>query len=218
MSEMSTFEAIESLRAAWRFRPDPVPEPVIRRIVEAATRAASGGNSQPWRFVVVRDAETRRKIGALYLEAWNLYRPAVERALGGPAVGQARSMLAAAQTLAEKLAEVPVHVIVGVRKPPVGATLRDEKGNALDVGTVYASVYPAVQNLVLAATSLGLATRLVTLHRIREAELKSLLGIPGDVETVALLPLGYPDGTFRLRPRLPLAAVCHWDRWGKQAP
>ena len=77
------FETIDNLRAAWRFKPDPVPDDAIRTVLRAATRAASGGNAQPWRFVVVRDAAVRRQIGALYLRAWNLYRPATERMLGG---------------------------------------------------------------------------------------------------------------------------------------
>ena len=68
------FETIDNLRAAWRFKPDPVPDDAIRKILRAATRAASGGNTQPWRFVVVRDPELRRQVGALYLRAWKVYR------------------------------------------------------------------------------------------------------------------------------------------------
>ena len=69
------------------------------------------------------------------------------------------------------------------------------------------------QNLMLAAVGLGLATRLLTLHRIFEAELKSLLAIPAEVETVALIPLGYPDGQFKLRKRLSVDDITHWERW-----
>ena len=208
------FEAIDNLRAAWRFKPDPVPDDAIRKILRAATCAASGGNVQPWRFVVVRDAAVRRQIGALYLRAWNVYRPATERLLGGVLPPQAQSMLAAAEVLAQNFHAVPVHIVVGVQLPPPGFALRDEHGQPLDAGNPYSSIYPAVQNLILAATALGLGTRLITLHRIYERELKQLLGIPERVETAALIPLGYPDGTFKRRPRLPLAAVAFSDQWG----
>jgi nitroreductase len=210
------FETIDNLRAAWRFKPDPVPEALIRRIIEAATRSASGGNSQPWRFVVVRDAELRRRIGEFYLKAWNVYRPATERAFGAALTGQGASMLAGAEALAHHFGEVPVHIVVGVQKPPPGFALRDAHGEVIEAGTIYSSIYPAVQTLIIAATALGLATRLITLHRIYESELKRLLDIPEHIETVALLPLGYPDGAFRRRPRLPVAAVTHWDRWGNK--
>lgn len=207
------FETIDSQRAAWRFKPDAVPDAAIRTVLRAATRAPSGGNAQPWRFVVVRDAALRRQIGALYLRAWNVYRPATERLLGGVLPPQAQSMLDAAEALAQGFHAVPVHIVVGLQLPPPGFTLRDEQGQALEAGNPYSSIYPAVQNLMLAAAALGLATRLITLHRIYERELKTLLDIPEWVETAALIPLGYPDGTFIRRPRLPLRAVAYADRW-----
>ena len=210
------FETLNSLRAAWRFKPDPVPDDAIRKILHAATRAASGGNMQPWRFLVVRDRELRRQIGALYLRAWNVYRPATERLLGGVLPPQAQSMLAGAEALAQNFHAVPVHIIVGVQLPPPGFALRDEHGNVMEAGNAYSSIYPAVQNLMLAASALGLGTRLITLHRIYERELKELLGIPEHVETAALIPLGYPDGTFKRRPRQPLDAVAYSDRWGSK--
>ncbi len=216
---MDVFEAIDSQRAAWRFKPDPVPDDAIRAILRAATHAPSGGNAQPWRFVVVQDAELRRQVGALYLRAWSVYRAATER-LFGPMVasGQGRSMLDAAEALAQNFHAVPVHVVVGMVLPPPDFALRDEQGSVLQAGTVYSSIYPAVQNLMLAAAGRGLATRLITLHRIYETELRALLGIPDNIELVALVPLGYPDGVFKRRPRQPLAAVAYRDRWGNSAP
>jgi len=212
------FETIDNLRAAWRFKPDPVPDAAIRTVLRAATHAASGGNTQPWRFVVVRDPELRRQVGALYLRAWNVYRPATERMLGGVLPPQAQSMLAGAEALAQNFHAVPVHIVVGVQLPPPSFTLRDADGKPLEAGNAFSSIYPAVQNLMLAATALGLGTRLITLHRIFEGELKQLLGIPERVETAALIPLGYPDGTFKRRKRLPLAAVAFSDRWGQALP
>jgi nitroreductase len=210
MADMTVFAAIDNLRAAWRFRPDPIDDSDVRKILEAATRAASGGNSQPWRFVVVRDPELRRRLGEIYLRAWNVYRPAIERLFGGRVDAQGRSMLAGADALARNLGAVPVHIVVGLKITGGRLLLRDEAGMPIDVGTPYSSVYPAVQNLILAATALGLATRLTTIHRIFESEVKALLSIAEDVETVALIPLGRPDGVFKRRPRLPLSAVVAW--------
>jgi nitroreductase len=213
MADMTVFDAIDRLRAAWRFKTDPVPEEAIRCILDAATKAASGGNAQPWRFVVVRDPALRAEIGWRYVQAWSVYRGAVERVFGGRLDEQGRSMLAGAETLAKNFAAVPVHLLVCMRQPPPELVLRDKAGAPLDAGSVYSSIFPAVQNVILAATALGLATRLITLHKIVEADLQALLGIPKNVEIPALLPLGYPDGTFKRRPRLPLEAVTYWDRW-----
>jgi nitroreductase len=210
MADMTVFDAIDNLRAAWRFRPDPIDDSDLRKILEAATRAASGGNSQPWRFVVVRDPELRRRLGEIYLRAWNVYRPAIERLFGGRVDAQGRSMLAGADALARNLGAVPVHIVVGLKNTGGRLLLRDEAGMPIDVGTPYSSVYPAVQNLILAATALGFATRLTTIHRILESEVKALLSIAEDVETVALIPLGRPDGVFKRRPRLPLSAIVAW--------
>jgi nitroreductase len=210
MDKMTVFEAIDNLRAAWRFRPEPIDDSDLRRVLEAATRAASGGNSQPWRFVVVRDPELRRQLGEIYLRAWNVYRAAVERLFGAQIDEQGRSMLRGAESLARNFGAVPVHIIVSLKKTGGRLLLRDDAGKPIDIGTPYSSVYPAVQNLILAATALGLGTRLITLHRIFEDEVKALLGIADDVETVALIPLGRPVGVFKRRPRLPLDAVVKW--------
>jgi nitroreductase len=213
MADMTVFDAIDRLRAAWRFKTDPVPDEAIRRILDAATKAASGGNSQPWRFVVVRDPALRAEVGRRYAQAWSVYRGAVERVFGGRLDEQGRSMIVAAEALAKSFGAVPVHLLVCMGPLPAAFVLRDEAGASLDAGSVYSSIFPAVQNIILAATALGLATRLITLHKIVEGDLKDLLGIPKEVEIPALLPLGYPDGTFKRRPRLPLEAVTHWDRW-----
>jgi len=208
--DVTVWEAIRGQRSTWRFKPDPVPEEHVRKVIEAATYAPSGGNFQPWRFVVVRDGERRRQVRDLYLRAWDVYRPAAQRLLGSTIP---RSMSDSADHLARNFHLVPVHIVACMLQRPPAYTLRDEEGKALDVGSEGSSVFPAVQNLMLAAVGLGLATRLLTLHRIFETELKSLLAIPAEVETVALIPLGYPDGQFKLRKRLSVDDITHWERW-----
>jgi nitroreductase len=198
---MDFFEVAHAQRAMRRLKTDPVSDADLWTLLETATMAPSGGNVQPWNFVVVRDAEKKRKIGAWYLEAWEqAYGPAREMMLASP--GPARTYNSA-DYLARNLHEVPVLVIATIKKG-VGA-----------VGpTLGASIYPAVQNLMLAARALGLGTTLTTLHKLHEDDVKKLLGIPDDVETMALIPVGWPEGTFGKPSRLPVEKVVYWDGWG----
>jgi len=197
---MDAFEVINTTRAMRRLKSDPVPDDLIWKVLEAAIRAPSGGNRQPWNFIVIKDEGAKKKIAAWYLEAWNnTYGRAKEAMAADP---QAARVFASADHLANHLAEVPVLIIAAVR--------------AGDVGTSPAGsyVYPAVQNLMLAARALGLGTTLTTLHRAHEADVKELLGIPEGVETMALIPLGWPKGKFGVGPRRPVEQVSYWDKWG----
>ena len=211
-SPMTLFEAVE-VTAAWSFLSDPVPPAALEQVLGAATRGPSGANLQPWRFVVVREPARRQEIAALYADAWARYASATTRVAGQLLGRNGARGLATGAHLAHTLADVPVLIVVCMAGPPRQLQLRDEHGQLLDAGSLYASVFPAVQNLMLAATALGPAIRLTTVHRIREAELKACLGIPDDIETVALVPLGYPAFRHRRRPRLPLRRVVFWDGW-----
>jgi nitroreductase len=151
---------------------------------------------------VVRDAEKKRKIGEWYVEAWEKsYGPAREAMLADPQQGR---MFRSADHLARNLGDVPVLILACVRKAQfaVGPTLG-------------ASIYPAVQNLMLAAREIGLGTTLTTLHKLHEVDVKKLLGIPDDVETMALIPVGKPKGKFGTPPRLPVEKVVYWEQWGE---
>ncbi len=197
---MDLFEAIHSQRAMRRLKTDPVPDELIWKLLEAAIRAPSGGNRQPWNFLVIRDHETKAKIAEWYLDAWNKsYGPARDASTANPALAKT---LASANHLAHHLADAPVLIMATIRSIGVGGVLSG------------ASIYPALQNLMLAARGLGLGTTLTTLHRAHESEVKQLLGIPDDVETMALIPVGWPRGKFGAGPRLPAAKVTYWDKWG----
>jgi nitroreductase len=198
---LEIFEAINTQRAMRRLKPDPVPDDLIWKVLEAATRAPSGGNRQPWNFVVIRDPEKKRKIAEWYLDSWNKsYGLIKQAAMASP---ETAKTYASAEYLANHLAEVPVLIIATVNNAGVAP-----------VSPPGASIYPAVQNLMLAARALGLGTCLTTLHRTHEAEAKQLLGIPENVETMALIPLGWPKGKFGAGPRLPVDKVTYWDSWG----
>jgi nitroreductase len=204
---MEFFEAAHTQRAMRRLKPDPVPDELIWKMLYTATRAPSGGNRQTWNFIVVKDPEKKRKIGEWYLEAWNkTYGPAREAMRQDPQMARTFN---SADHLANHIAEAPVLIF---------ATIRREQFN---VGSLLgASVYPAVQNLMLAARALGLGTTLTTLHKLHENDVKDLLGIPDDAETMAMIPVGWPAGKFGKASRLPVDKVTYWDAWGtvRQAP
>lgn len=201
---MDFFDVANTQRAMRRLRPDPIPDSDLWTILETAIKAPNGGNRQPWNFVVIRDAGAKTKIAAWYLEAWN-------KAYGGATRDAMLADAAMAKTyrsadyLANHMADVPVLVLATIRKDmfAIGPTLG-------------ASIYPAVQNLMLAARALGLGTALTTLHKAHEADIKRLLGIPDGVETMALIPVGRPKSQFGPPNRLPVEKVVYWDGWGNQ--
>ena len=199
---MDLFDAMATQRAVRRFKPDPVPPEAISRVLDAATRAPSGGNSQPWSFVVLLDPAVRRQVGALYKDAWDA--GGIDRFTSDPDTAKAR-VYRSAKYLAERMGEAPVLILACIKSGGRGPSF-----------TTGASIYPAVQNLMLAARALGLGTVITTIHRGREEEIKELLGIPEDVTTAALIPMGYPAEGAGFGPvrRKRTSEVTHLDRWG----
>src|SRR4030067_579990 len=107
---MDIFEAINTQRAMRRLKPDPVPEELIWKLLDAAVKAPSGGNRQPWNFIVIRDAATKAKIAEWYLDGWNTaYGPFRQAAMASPAIAKT---FVSADRLANHLAEVPLLIIV----------------------------------------------------------------------------------------------------------
>jgi nitroreductase len=204
---MDFFDVVTTQRAMRRLKPDAIPDDIVRRIMDAAICAPSGGNRQNWSFVVVRDPAKRARLGELYREAWGelMKVPYYASASKEPASSPAGKMLASARHLGEHLGEAPVIVLACVALDPgVKASL-----------TTGASIYPAIQNIMLAARALGIGSCITTIHRFRDAQVKELLAIPAEIETAALIPLGYPLGKFGRPPRLPLSEVAFADRWGR---
>ena len=198
--EIGLFEAMYSQRAIREFKPDPVPDELVRRLIEAATKAPSGSNRQDWRFLVIRDYETKRKIGEYYNQARSSRYGA-----GAPASNIPARRRAASDYMAEHLHEVPVLILACIQHN--GGPTNMSRGG---------SIYPAVQNILLAARGLGLGSVITSLHKRYETEIKELLGIPEDVETAALLPIGFPAEGSRYGPtrRAPVEEVTFYDRWG----
>jgi nitroreductase len=197
---MDVFEAIYTLRAMRRLKPDPVDEALVWKVLDAAIRAPSGGNLQPWAFVVVTDPAKKAKIGEWYLDGWN--QTYGNRPLP-PADTPAGRTMRSADHLAHNIASVPVLIFACIQSSRVAS-----------VSGVGPNIYPAVQNLMLAARAEGLGTTLTTLHRAHEAEVRELLGVPEDFETMAMIPMGWPKGKFGSGPRRPVEDVTYWDTWG----
>jgi nitroreductase len=199
------FEIIRTTRSMRRLKPDAVPNDVIRKILEAGVCAPSGGNMQRWRFLVVRDAEIKRTVGACYRRAWD-EQVAPRYRSGEPAPGMSRErflrLLDAAEYLAAHIHEAPLWIIPCLEG---GAPTR----------TSGSSIYPAVQNMLLAARALGLGATLTTLHLQFEKEVEAALGLPPGAHTYALLPIGYPMGRFGPVRRVPLAEVVFENQWGQ---
>lgn len=189
------FDVVRSQRGIAHYKPDPLPEGAVERVIEAATRAPSGSNRQPWRFIVVRDREAKRRLGELYVEAQT-------RSRGEPPARPADEP----PHFSEAMADVPVAVMACVERWPIAG------------GEAYrgASIYPAVQNLMLAAAALGIGTRLTTIWQHCYAEVAELLGVPEDWEMMALIPMGYPQEPDHLggSRRKPVAEIAYYDRWG----
>jgi len=215
------FEIMYSLRAMRRLKPDPVPDELVWKILDAAVQAPSGGNTQPWRFLVIRDAGGKQYIQERYKRGWDRYLQANMQAATAaatpmsPAEMEARvRMVSAATHLAEHLHEAPVLLLV-CTMPRVLALPPDPESQPPSPAALYASIFPAVQNILLACRALGLGATLTTLHLMYERGIKERLGIPPEVESVGLLPIGWPLGRFGpTGNRAPVETVTYWDRWG----
>jgi nitroreductase len=216
---MDLYDALLTTRAMRRFSDEPVADDDIWACLRAAVQAPSGGNIQPYQFLVVTDPELRAAIGDVYLRSWNRYAPAVAASMppftDEAAEARWQRNVRASDDLARRFGEVPVHVLVLV--PRITMEVTDDEGT-MDVGPVHASVYPAVQNLILAARSRGLGTVLTTVYKVHEGELRELLGIPERFEIAGLLPIGHPTGRWGVAPRRPAASLTSWDRYGDRRP
>ena len=194
------FELLGTARAVRYLKPDPIPAEVVERLVWAATRAPSPGNTQDWTFVCVYDRATLQRIGAAF------------EAVMGPAIDRMERpdrttdlMLNGAKNLATNLATVPLVIFVcgGVAYP--AQQPREQM--------TWAALYPATQNLLVAARALGLGATLTTLHGVAEPVVRAELGIPADVLIAATIPIGYPAVPFGEVKRRPVSEVLSYNQW-----
>ena len=208
-TEAGIFEIMYSTRAMRRLKPDPIPEETLKKIIDAGIRAPSGGNMQDWAFILVRETERKRFIRDYY---WNTWQKLMgERGIPDDMPPAQQRMLNAAAHLAVHLDEAPVLLLACAKTeyPPLAA-MNHERANA---AVIHGTIYPAVQNILLACRALGVGATLTTIHCFFEEELKQRFDIPADMEVSALIPMGYPQGKFGPVSRAPVEDVIHWDTW-----
>ena len=206
--EPGLFETIFSTRAMRRLKPDPVPDTLIEQILRAGQAAPNGGNNQDWGVLVVRDRSVKQKVQVYYQRVYDEFvgkgyadrlaamPPGVER-------DKLARQVAATEQLTHKFHEAPVWLVACLRTGPRGPDAMSG-----------ASIYPAVQNMLLTARALGLGSTLTTRHMMYGTEVDAVLGLPEGVTSFAILPIGYPEGKFGPVGRNPLDTFAHQETWG----
>ncbi len=206
--DMPLEEAMETQRAIRRLKTDPVDDALLRRLIELALKAPTGSNAQNWEFVVVRDAAVKARLARRNRQAWRIYGALGRRFAGKDP--KMRKVLDAVQWQADHFEEIPVIVVACLRGPrlyfpPVAAS------------SYYGSIYPSVQNLLLAARSAGLGAALITLPLWSSWSVRRILGLPWNVSPCAVVPLGWPRGRYGPTTRRPVEEVVSIDRFGNRA-
>jgi len=191
----------------------PVPREVVLECLDVALQAPSGGNSQPWRWLIVDDAGIREQLGALYRRSHDPYMAANREA--AEAAGRAGVMgkiMDSSQYLSDHMGEVPVMVIPCLLSRPDGLSQGEVAG-------FYGSILPAAWSFMLALRSRGLGSAWTTLHLAYEKEARELLGIPETVTQTALIPVAYYKGEdFKPAPRQPAGKVTYFNGWKQRPP
>ena len=211
MTELSAHDALFSTRAMRHLRPDPVSREDLEYLVEAATMAPSAGNLQMWSFVVVTDGDQRRRIADVHRQAGRKYIRDI--VLADPATDDdRRRVYTKAMHNVEHLDEAPAIIVACLTVPA--------PDDASVASGIFGSIYPAVQNLLLAARSRGLGGVLITLGTDYcpvtgegNTAVSEVLGLPEDVKAVCLVPIGYPEGNWGRPWRKPWQDCIRWERW-----
>lgn len=211
------YEGILTTRAIRRYTAEPVEDDEIIACLRAAQQAPSGGNSQPWQYLVVTEHSVKSSVGMEYLLAYERWEAAQLESLPVDWPEELNRQYLRGVALSRELAEHldRAAALVFFLMPDVSITPTDDDG-PIEIGPLYASIYPAVQNFMLAARSQGIGTVLTTVWWSRQAQLRDLLGIPDRFEIVALVPMGRPLGRFGVAPRKPIEPLTHWDRYGNR--
>ena len=188
----------------------PVARQVVLDCLRVATQAPSGGNTQPWRWLVVDDSEVRAALAAIYRKGYGPYIEMQKAAVVAAGGDEDSPILRSSDYLAEHLHEVPVHVIPCLR------SRLPERPTTVHTAGFYGSILPAVWSFMLALRSRGLGSAYTTLHLQHEREAAELLGVPDTVTMVALLPVAHVTGDFRPADRKPVETVTYWNGWKRR--
>lgn len=203
------FHIMYTCRSMRRLKPDPVPDELIYKVLDAGIRAPSGGGVQAWRFVVITDPQIKQKIAEIYLRGWRIAEKRYTEA-GALLDGNMR----AARYLAEHLAETPVLLFACLRARKIHQERLAAPNANNFVRIMGGSIYPAVQNILLACRALGLGATLTSITSQYEEEVREILGLPDSLSTYAMIPIGYPLGKFGLVTRTPVEQVTWHNQYG----
>jgi nitroreductase len=220
MAETGLFDAMYTARALRRYKTDPIPDEIMTKILDAAIRSPSGSNQQNWVFVVVKDAAKKKKISDIYARGAQILSTVYANRPRPPHMNekQFQMLMNSATYLFEHMNEAPVLLFACLRVEAAGPTpslppeIAAQAGKMARIGG--SSIYPAVQNIILACRAFGIGTVLTTLHIFFEDEVKEILGLPKEVQTYALLPMGYPINKFGPLKRRPVSEVAFLDSYG----
>jgi len=200
-------EAMRTQRAIRRLKPDPVDDGLVLHLIELALRAPTGSNAQNWEFVVVKDRAVKERLGRLNRRAWRVYGGLGRRiARNDPKMLR---IIDAVEWQAEHFVDIPVLVVACLRGPRIPFP-------PVMASSYYGSIYPSVQNLLLAARAAGLGAALITLPLWSTFLARRALGLPWSVAPCAVVPLGWPRGRYGPTTRRPVGEVVHLDRYGHQ--
>ena len=204
---MPLSEAMETQRAIRRLKPDPVDDEVVLRLIDLAIRAPTGSNAQSWEFIVVRDPKIKKGLARLNRQAWGLYcRMAQWTKRDNP---RSRKILDAVQWQADHFEEIPVIVVACL------------KGRYIpfwhfSTTSYFGSIFPSVQNLLLAARAVNLGAALITIPLWNLISARRILGLPWNVTPCAVIPLGWPLGHYGPTTRKAVHEVVSFDRYGNR--
>jgi nitroreductase len=205
--DMPLSEAMQTQRAIRRLKPDPVDDEVLLRCIELATKAPSGGNAQKWHWIIVRDREVKARLARLYRISWALYGNLGRRVTrGNEKMGR---VIDAVQWQVDNFEDVPVLVV---------PCLEGVRVNLWPVfgSSYYGSIYPAIQNFLLACRAEGLGAALTTLPVWSMTLARRALGLPFRVQPCAVIPVGWPRGRYGPTTRRALEKVVSVDRYGRR--
>ncbi len=213
--DMPLCDAMMTQRAVRRVRPDPVDDAVVLKCIELALRAPTSSNGQNWEFIVVKDDRIKKKLAKRYRQGWSLYYRTVIRRVAARDESMAKTARAI-QWQVDHFTEIPVLVVaclrLGVRdgRVPFMPMIRTvESGH-------YGSIYPSVQNLLLAARAMGLGACLINLPLWSVTSARRILKLPRAVTPYCVVPLGWPRGRYGPTTRKPVEQVTHLNEYGNR--
>ncbi|WCS20929.1 nitroreductase family protein [Mycobacterium marinum] len=203
-------DAMRTQRSIRRLKSDPVDDSLVLHLLELAMKAPTGSNAQNWEFIVVKDREVVAKLGRLNRRAMQLFGPIYRRSIARRGDEKMLRLQKAVQWQADHFEEIPV-VVVACLRGVIAPWPR------ISTSSAYGSIYPAVQNLLLAAGAAGLGAGLITVPLWSTVLARRALGLPWNVTPCAVVPLGWPIGKYGPTTRRPVAEIVSLDRYGNRA-